>query len=770
MVQRRSALIVSAALAGMLIGCSGDPEVVYVFVPETPEVDVEAGAEDGVNGAQDALGADTLDLDDVNEQAPPQGADGEGSQPDAEAEESDEDAGPDEGDVSAAPEGDSGGGALPGEGAGVTDADGIILDPESLSGLWYYGLGVEPGTPLGSIGSTAIGTILLPAIVELSEGVMTIRAFDTESFTSVEGPDGVVEQYAYAPYGDDGLIRLDFSEPLSSLEVALWQGCTYVMDTYLAYGLPAFEDGLLTWTALEIYESQNCGNQGLPMSAGVNVHYLRREEANPDFEPRAADDAANFGFFKASWGDTEYMTRLPGIGGGAPDGQVVYYVTDDFPSDIRHIVDEVFEAWNDVLELAAGNRPFVVEDAPKWMVPWDPRYRVVYWDDSKSQGAIAPFVEDPFTGEMIDTDVIVWLGDMGDLIQRYQDFFEENPGVEEWVDAAEGVEMLLPLNVTPQEVFSVDALPPRILRRRAFHHRPLHPAQIGQLFDRFGMSLDEQSIREIIIADFLVHEVGHNLGLRHNFEASADHPHFQVIDDAVATATSTMDYVVGMTIPGSYDIDAMRYAYGEGAEVDTYRFCTDEDVNVVGACARWDFGSPGPFFVELMDTIAAEYPLDASTNQLNGAASEQEWSLYLNRIRQLVNSDIEPWADLEPFSVFDAMLERVVCEEPCELHLWFRNQYALYLLYSKHVVQDVWYDFPVLSEGQRGTLFETYEALLFDESQPEGLQQTIIGKLPTSAVEGATAFLDGLQEALQGLEEPTEHEAWLLEIINEAKG
>jgi hypothetical protein len=756
-------------LITMPMGCSGDPEVVYVFVETGPETTASSGQ-------SDASGALTTDADEEGavssesadggtSEGGPTIVDDAGRASDASSgEEGTSDT------VDDAP--DVGPVTVPEEGDGIADSDGIVLHPDSLDGLWYFGLGVEPSTPLGTIGNTAVGIILMPSIVELVDGVMTIRAFDTESFAPVEGSDGVIEQYAYEAWGDGGEVRLDFSKPLTSLEVAFWQGCTYAMDTYLAYGAPAFTDGLMTWSALEIYESQNCGNQGFPMSAGVNVHFLRRQEANPDFTPRAVDEASPFGFFTASWGETEYMTRLPGVGGGAPDGQVTYYVTTDFPDDIRHVVDQVFEAWNDVLQEAAGNRPFVVEDAPNWMVPWDPRYRVVYWDDSKSQGAIAPFIEDPFTGEMIDTDVIVWLGDMTDLIARYQEFFADNPEVEDWVDAsaAEGIEMVHPATLSPAEIFNDASLPPRVLRRRPFVRRPLHPAQIGQLFERYGMSLDEQSIRELIIADFLVHEVGHNLGLRHNFEASTDHPNFQNFEGAIATSTSTMDYVVGMTIPGSYDADAMRHGYGDGALKDSYRFCTDEDVNVVGACARWDFGSPGPFFLEVMDGLAADYPPDTNTNQLANAAAEQEWSLFLNRIRQLVNSDVEPWGDEAPFSVFQAMLDRVVCDVPCEQHLWFRNQYALYLLYSKHVVVDVWYDFPVLSEAQRATLFTTYEVLLLDPEQPEDLQQTIVGKLPTSAVEGAEAFLDGLQATLQALEAPSEHESWLLGIVNEAKG
>ncbi|MDP6946590.1 MAG: hypothetical protein QF464_20745, partial [Myxococcota bacterium] len=349
-----------------LASCSSEPEVVYVYVP------VPMDAMPSSDDATDASPDDVLS------------GDGGPSS----------DAGPalDSVDGSSAIDGSASEDVPWADGPtgaeGLTDGEGLIVYPSALEGLWYFGLGVEPGTPLGSIGDTAIGIILLPSIVELADGVMTIRVFDTEAFVVVDGEDGVIEQYAYAPWGNDGAIRIDLSEPLTSVEVNFWQGCVYAMDTYLPYGDPVFADGLMTWTALEIYESQNCGNQGFPMSAGVNVHFLRREEANLDFTPRAVEPEAPFGFFEATWGGTDYMTRMPQVGDGAPDGGITYYVSDDFPDDIRHVVDEVFDAWNDALEEAAGNRPFVVEDAPGGMVPWDPRYRVVYWDDSKSDGAI----------------------------------------------------------------------------------------------------------------------------------------------------------------------------------------------------------------------------------------------------------------------------------------------------------------------------------------------------------------------------------------------
>ena len=281
------------------------------------------------------------------------------------------------------------------------------------------------------------------------------------------------------------------------------------------------------------------------------------------------------------------------------------------------------------------------------------------------------------------------------------------------------------------------------------------------------MSLDEQSIRELIIADFLVHEVGHNLGLRHNFEGSADNANFDVIDEAVATATTTMDYVVGMTVPGSYDREAMRYGYGDGALDTDYRYCTDEDVELIGPCARWDFGNPVTFFFGALDELAEEYPPGTSGNEIDGAANQGEWYLVFTRLRQTLNSYVEAWDPEAPTPVFEAMLERVICAEPCELNVWFRQQYALYLLYSKHAVAGEWYDFPMLDEVQRTTLFGAYEQLLMDETNPQALMVTIVEKLPTSAVPGADDFLDELDEMLQAIEEPTEHEAWLASLVSE---
>jgi hypothetical protein len=104
-------------------------------------------------------------------------------------------------------------------------------------------------------------------------------------------------------------------------------------------------------------------------------------------------------------------------------------------------------------------------------------------------------------------------------------------------------------------------------------------------------------------------------------------------------------------------------------------------------------------------------------------------------------------------------------EGTCNTHLWFRQQAALYLLYTKYVVQEEWYDFPGLKSPQIDLLFQRYFQLLTDPDQSMGLKQTIINKLPTSSVPGAGAFLQELQDHFEALEDPSEDEAELLSWI-----
>lgn len=691
-----------------------------------------------------------------------------------------------------------------------THGDTVYADPASLEGLFIFGLGIEPQSTLGAIGNTVAGSLALPAVVELDGEFANIRVYDIEANEAVAGDEGVIESYPYT-MDEQGLARIDFGKPEATLEVQLYGDCTYGLTNYILIDEPLFADGLLTWTTVEQYASSNCGNQGLASSMGINVHYLRRFDTGNDFQARAVDPEMPFGFFQLESQDETWMTRLPHIGEQFDDGKVVYYLDQNFPEELRPLAQEAIDHWNIVLQATAGNSPFVLKDNPPTLVAWDPRYHVIAWDESKSSGAIAPFTEHPTTGEMIDTDVVVWLANFDQMVESYTAMLNDDANLP--YDFGVGGESDLQL---PD--FGDDAdLPPRVLRRRAFSRRPLDMAHVAQLLKSVEMDLTQDQIKELIILDFLTHELGHNLGLRHNFKASADHAHKL---DSI-TATSCMDYVIGMTHPGGYDADAMRYGYGSGANDPTFLYCTDEDVMWDPGCERWDLGHPVAFVLDQLDSMATQYPPGTSQDDLEYLSQAEEWYLLFRKLRQFFNSEYETYDPDLQISTFMGVLERVLCHpyvasetpeappveppggdagsadadagssdpgdgdamedagpepdgglvpEICPIHDWFRGQWALYLLYTKFSVDGEWYSWPELNEEQRVVLYDAFFQLITSEEQPPSVKQTVINKLPTSSVPGAAEFLQELYDHFSGLDDKDDWEQQILGWIENALG
>jgi hypothetical protein len=142
------------------------------------------------------------------------------------------------------------------------------------------------------------------------------------------------------------------------------------------------------------------------------------------------------------------------------------------------------------------------------------------------------------------------------------------------------------------------------------------------------------------ILNVCVHEVGHNLGFRHNFKGSVDKDNFTVLENGLtANSSSIMEYSAQeddlLTIPGKYDIALIRFGYAGKVEVEgkniidstellelnrnesildnlqiksdeaaskgyswtpklkKYLYCTDEDVGLAhdAQCARHDSGT-----------------------------------------------------------------------------------------------------------------------------------------------------------------------------------
>ncbi|MBC7741989.1 MAG: zinc-dependent metalloprotease [Bdellovibrionaceae bacterium] len=143
----------------------------------------------------------------------------------------------------------------------------------------------------------------------------------------------------------------------------------------------------------------------------------------------------------------------------------------------------------------------------------------------------------------------------------------------------------------------------------------------------------------------LLHELGHNFGLRHNFYASTDYKNFLSKEESNSAeqvrSSSVMEYPSfsedRLTAIGKYDIAAIRYGYGDAIETEggkilplkidatiedniktanvkakAFKFCTDEDVelNEDPMCARHDSGT-NPH--EIVKALIQEYNASIAT-------------------------------------------------------------------------------------------------------------------------------------------------------------
>ncbi len=143
----------------------------------------------------------------------------------------------------------------------------------------------------------------------------------------------------------------------------------------------------------------------------------------------------------------------------------------------------------------------------------------------------------------------------------------------------------------------------------------------------------KQRVIDIILPEIwiptLIHEMGHNLGLRHNFQGSEDKNNFFAdselqemgIDHEIPFST-VMEYgddLKALPVMGKYDIAALRFAYAQQVEtadgkiipvVDSldsmskakakensslelkdFGFCTDEHTGINAGCRRFDLGT-----------------------------------------------------------------------------------------------------------------------------------------------------------------------------------
>lgn len=411
-------------------------------------------------------------------------------------------------------------------------------------------------------------------------------------------------------------------------------------------------DAELTFTPSEPSEASDAGVSDW-RSIPVGVRYSLFALPETPMQPRLADDRVGFFLhavkdFSRDQEETTYVRYVrrwrlekkdPSAELSEPVEPIVFWVDRSVPLEYRRYVAEGIEAWSSAFEAAGFENAVMAKIAPDededatWSAE-DIRYSTVRWTAAHSMGyAIGPSQMDPRTGELLNADILISSTFVTGWRYDWEELADPRTMVQRRLEAERRMRTM-----RPEERDFLCMAEMGMAHQLGVQHALL--AGMGVIE---GDGPLPEDFLGPAIRDLVLHEVGHTLGLRHNFKSSAGTP-FEKLHDTSFTGTngvtlSVMDYApVNVSpdkdrqghywnpVPGSYDRWAIRYGYApmvEGGEVITepedekphleqiarlgadplHTYGTDED-NWLGPWAvdpltsAWDLGSDPVAFAE----------------------------------------------------------------------------------------------------------------------------------------------------------------------------
>lgn len=361
----------------------------------------------------------------------------------------------------------------------------------------------------------------------------------------------------------------------------------FVIDRSTVAQVKGFRDNMELQIAA-VYSNPTGGPDTVADSRGMQVlvHYSISKMPSSGYKPRRADDRVGY-FMTVSKDftdntDPQHFVRnitrwdLQKADANAklspPKTPIIFHMEKTVPIHLRPIVRSGIEEWNKAFEkIGFANAVEVRQqrDDDEWD-PEDVNYNTFRWITADAGFAIGPSRVNPLTGQILDADILFDAGFLRSWKTEYENF---TPAIAAELFGDEAAAPNATLPYLPRADLRHCRLSAGMQHQMGFATAALMAQGVidkrGELPEEFL----QQALKEVVM-----HEVGHTLGLRHNFKASAwktlaeiEDPNRPVSEPTVA---SVMDYSPVNINPagakqtayytntlGPYDVWAIEYGY-----------------------------------------------------------------------------------------------------------------------------------------------------------------------------------------------------------------
>ncbi|MDA7976291.1 MAG: zinc-dependent metalloprotease [Pirellulales bacterium] len=367
-------------------------------------------------------------------------------------------------------------------------------------------------------------------------------------------------------------------------------GFTFAKDRTTWESAKGFDDNVELRVAATYSSSGKSELETVPDSraATLHVHYSISLLPQNNYRPRLADPRVGYFItalknFSEHNGDERFVRYInrwhlekadPKAEVSPPKKPIVFWIEKTVPFEYRQAIRDGISAWNNAYRKAGFETAIEVRQQPE-TTDWDPEdinYNTFRWITSGRGFAMGPSRVNPRTGQILDADIIF----DADFVKHWRNEFENYmPEGIAWLshsydsasNTSHGQVQSSPCGCRQCNLFAGHAF------QNALGSAALAATKDSLISEEEQKKLVQQGLRLVAM-----HEVGHTLGLRHNFKGSSVASIGQINSKDSAgrrsATTSVMDYVPVNIVPegqfqgpyyptrlGTYDYWAIEYGY-----------------------------------------------------------------------------------------------------------------------------------------------------------------------------------------------------------------